>query len=173
MARRREQVVGDDPRLEHARELGVGVAELLERRDEDRIGLLAPEEEELAAEQQCGLRAFRRVNGQVVRLAQVLDRRVAADQRLGRAELAQHVGAVRRGRRLGQCPPQVRHGALGRAARGGPPGGVAQRRDHLRVPPGALRRRCAATRSGSAPASRRRLAARACAVFRSSGSSAS
>ena len=44
-----EEIVGDQPRLEHAAELGVGAGELLERAGEGRVGFVALQAEELTA----------------------------------------------------------------------------------------------------------------------------
>ena len=97
-----------------------------------------------------------------VRLAQMLDRGLAVNVRLGGAELDEQFDALAPGRRLGERAAKVGDSALGRAARARsagrarsvprPPGSVA----------GGLRNRCAATRSGSAPASSSELAARPC-----------
>jgi hypothetical protein len=56
----------------------------------------------------------------------VLDRRVAADQRLGRPEFEQQVGALGRRRRLGERAAKVGNRALGRPASCCAPGGFAQ-----------------------------------------------
>src|SRR4029453_17427280 len=83
----REQVVGDQPGLEQALELRIGAVEVGQRLGEDRVRLLAPEEVELAAEQERDLGLLERIVDQLPRSLQMLDRRLAADPRLGRAEL--------------------------------------------------------------------------------------
>jgi hypothetical protein len=82
--------VGDKPGLEETLELRVGAGEFIQRLGEDSVRLLAAEEEEeFAAEHEGGLGSADGVDGQRVRLPQVLDRSVAAHQCLGRAKFAQ------------------------------------------------------------------------------------
>ena len=167
--RRHEDGAGDERRLEQALELGIGAGELHQRLGVDGVRLLAAEEEELAAEQQRGLGSSDRVVDQCVCLPEMLDGGVAADDRLGGAELEQQVGALGRGRRLGERAAEVGDRALGSTARAGALGGVAQRPDDLcvrgrgsaaagaRRPVPAPRRR----RRGDAPRVRARCLARA------------
>ena len=84
---RREQVVCDQARFEQTLKLWLRTAELVKRLDEDRVRLVAAEEEELAAEQERNSRSLYWSRTQLVCILEVLDRRVAVDLRLGRAEL--------------------------------------------------------------------------------------
>jgi hypothetical protein len=111
--RRREQVIGDEPRLQQVLELGVGAAELLQGGAEDGVRLLGAQQEELASERERGLGPADRLLEEAVRGAEMLDRGVAVHLRLGGAELEQHVGALGRRRRLGERASKVRDGALG------------------------------------------------------------
>jgi hypothetical protein len=78
-----EERVADESRLEKARDLLVGSAELVKRLLEDRRGILGPEEEEQAADQEGRSGPGDRVGEQIMRLAEMLDGRLAAYQRLG------------------------------------------------------------------------------------------
>src|SRR4029450_13550234 len=72
--RRHEQVVVDEPALQQALEFGVGPGQPVQRAREDRIRLLAAEEqEELVPEEQRRLCSTDRVVDQRPRLLQVLD----------------------------------------------------------------------------------------------------
>src|SRR5215470_7457783 len=85
--------VGDEPRLEEKPDLRVGAGEFAQRFGEDGVRLFAAEEEEeLVAEHEGGLGLADGLDGQRVRLPQVLDRSVAAHECLGRAKFAQQVG---------------------------------------------------------------------------------
>ena len=142
----REQVVGDQPGLEQALELGIGAVEVGQRLGEDRVRLLASEEVELTAKQERDLGFLERIVDQLPRSLQMLDRRLAADPRLGRAELDQHVGAFGCSRRLVEGSAQIGDGALGSPARARTAGGLAQRR-HALLP---ARRRTAKQLRGDA-----------------------
>jgi hypothetical protein len=86
--RGREQVVGDQSRLEHVLEFEVGAGELVQCLGVDGIRFLAAEEEEeLATEEERVLGSLDRVDDQRVGLLQMLDGGVAADERPGGAEL--------------------------------------------------------------------------------------
>ncbi len=74
-----------------------------------------------------------RVVEQRVRLLQVLDRGVAADERLDGAELEQQLGALGRRGRLGERAAQIGDGALRGTARARPARGLAQHRDDARI----------------------------------------
>jgi hypothetical protein len=93
----------------------------------------APEEKELAAEEQRGLRPSHRIVEQFARRLQVLDRRVPVDMDLRGPELEQHVGKVGGGRRLSERAAEIGNSTLGGAPRTRSAGGLAQRRDNTRV----------------------------------------
>jgi hypothetical protein len=63
----------------------------------------------------------------------VLDRCVAAEERLGRPEFEQQLGTLGRRRRLGQRAEKVSNCGLGRAAGRCAARGFAQRRDDSRI----------------------------------------
>ena len=128
----REQVVGDQPGLEQALELRVGAVEVGQRLRKDCVRLLAPEEVELAAEQERDLGLLERIVDQIPRSLQVLNRRLAADPRLGRAELDQHFGALGGMRGLVERAAQIGDRALGSPACARTASGLAQRRHTLR-----------------------------------------
>ncbi len=130
---RGEQAVRDQAGREEALELRIGPGKLVERLLEHGVRLLSAEDEQLAAEQSRGLGAPHRARGQRMRLAQVLYCGHSAHVRLGRAELEEHLGALRVWRRLLEGASKVGDGALQGTARAGAPRGVAQRRDGLRI----------------------------------------
>ena len=128
--RRLGQGIADERCLEEAFELGGGAGELVERLREDGDRLVAAKEGEVMAEQERGLGSPDRVAEQRVRLPQVLDRGVAAEQRLAGAKLEQQLGALGGRGRLGECAAKVRNGALRGTARARPARRLAEHRDH-------------------------------------------
>jgi hypothetical protein len=127
-----EQGHRDQTPLQEAVELGVGAGELTELLREDRGRLVgARDEEELAAKQERGLGSWDRVVDQPVRLPQMLDRGIPAQECLGGAELEQQAGALHYGRRLGERAAKVGNRTLGSTARASAARGIAQRRDDL------------------------------------------
>ena len=121
---RPEEAGADHPGLQEALELGIAAAELVERVLENRDRLVeAMEVEELGSEQRGRFCPPFGIVDQPVRLSQVLSRGLAAQQRLGGAELEQQVRALRRDGRLGERPAEIRDCAVGSTARAGAPSG--------------------------------------------------